>query len=303
MKIGCHTLQWGLGIDEKTRYTWDGRIWNTTLDEALRGISKLGYAGFECTESDLPPFFSNTEGFRAMLRNDGLAFVSVWNTLFPKSLAPGERATVNPNLPMNDPGQFKVWCIKSISPDDIRKDFAAKSKFAETVRSLGGECITYGGPFMLRADIREDYYKFTGELLNDLGEKLKSMGMRLAYHAHLSTLVQNSEDIDRLYQYADKSVVGLCLDTAHLTAAGDDPATAVRRYLPRLSNMHLKDELDGKFVELGRGRIDIAGTIRTLVEGGYPYWAMVELDIPSEPPYESALISKRYLDDILRTAA
>ena len=71
MRIGCSVLQWGLGIDEKTRYTWDGRVWNITLKQALQDISKLGYRGFDCSESDLVPFYSRVGDFKKMASNSG----------------------------------------------------------------------------------------------------------------------------------------------------------------------------------------------------------------------------------------
>ncbi len=70
--------------------------------------------------------------------------------------------------------------------------------------------------------------------------------------------------------------------------------------------MHLKDVRDKpaagaggyEFVELGRGRVDVAGALAALADIGFDKWAIVELDRVPEPgrtPKESAEINKMYL--------
>ncbi|MDA4137461.1 MAG: sugar phosphate isomerase/epimerase [Thaumarchaeota archaeon] len=300
MKIGSSVLQWGLGIDEATRATWDGRVWNITLREAVHEISKLGYPGFDCTEGDLVPFRTRVGEVRKMTADNNIQFVSVWNTLLPKKLAPSEKVRINPRLPMNDPRQFTKICVKEVAPEAVRKDLREKLRFLDMVDKMGGEVLTYGGPFIAREDVRDQSYRLIGEMLNELGEELKKRGMRLAYHVHLSTLLQDSTDVEKLYAYADKRLVGLCLDTAHLTAAGEDISRFIGDYSDRIAHVHLKDERGGRFVELGTGTIDIAGTIKTLRSIGYRHWGMVELDVPNGLPLDSAKVSKKYLDAIAR---
>src|SRR5262245_17340259 len=52
----------------------------------------------------------------------------------------------------------------------------------------------------------------------------RGLGVRLAYHHHMGTVVETAEEVDRLVA-ATGEAVGLLMDTGHLTYAG----TAVRR--------------------------------------------------------------------------
>ncbi len=76
--------------------------------------------------------------------------------------------------------------------------------------------------------------------------------------------------------------------------------------------MHIKDveplrgNADAKhpyrFVELGRGKVDIPAVFDALHQVDFRGWAIVELDaVPdtARSPKESALISKKYLEEKL----
>ena len=57
-----------------------------------------------------------------------------------------------------------------------------------------------------------------------------------------------------------------------------------------------------KFVELGRGKVDLPAVFSALDKIKYRGWAVVELDrVPDKArtPKESALISKRYLEQAI----
>jgi len=107
--------------------------------------------------------------------------------------------------------------------------------------------------------------------------------------------------------------VKLELDIAHYLQGGGDPVKAIRKYRDRLLFVHIKDVetipkeessrgRDFRFVELGRGRVDVPAAFKALEEVGFRGWAVIELDeVPdrSRSPKDSALISKNYLHDHL----
>jgi len=86
----------------------------------------------------------------------------------------------------------------------------------------------------------------------------------------------------------------------------------VRLDRDRLLFLHIKDVEDLKaadnrgrayrFVELGRGRVDLPAVFTALRDVKFRGWAVVELDsVPDQTrtPKESALISKKYLEEKL----
>jgi len=56
-----------------------------------------------------------------------------------------------------------------------------------------------------------------------------------------------------------------------------------------------------RFVELGRGKVDVKGVFAAMREIKFRGWAVVELDAVPDPehrtPKESALINRKYLED------
>jgi len=301
MRIGCHILQWGMGIDRKKRYTWDGKIWNRSLEQTLDSVSNCNYEGFECNDSDVTPYFNNPGEFRTIVSSRGLKFVSIWNTLLPKKMASDELQTVNPDLPMSDPGQYAPISISNVDERTVQEDLAEKKHFALKLSELGGGMVTIGGPYMVSENIREEYYEMAGHLLNEIAEEYKKYGIKVSYHPELGTIAQNVRGVDLLFDYADKGLVGLCLETAHLTCAGVDPAEFVERYGPRITHAHMKDvSSDGKFVELGTGIVQFGKIIRALKKVGYNGWLMAELDIPVRSADESARANKVFLDALLK---
>ncbi|MEA2612522.1 MAG: inosose dehydratase, partial [Chloroflexota bacterium] len=97
----------------------------------------------------------------------------------------------------------------------------------------------------------------------------------------------------------------LCLDTGHVYLAGTDPVEIARAARGRVLHVHLKDVdparaervrsgevpfreavIDGLFVPLGQGGVDIGGVIAALEADGYRGWYVLEQDVSlkSEPP-------------------
>jgi sugar phosphate isomerase/epimerase len=300
VKIGCHFLQWGIANDKETRHTWDGRIWNVGLPEIFSQMSSLHYTGFDCSDSDIIPYTNETDEFVRLITENKLTYVSSWVTLLPRaSKVFAKEDKIDPNLPMSDPRQFMPLAIPEIKSENIKKDFLDKIDFAKTFSALKGQTITMGGPFILNENIQPSYYRMVGEYMNELAEEFRKMELKSVFHPHLTTLARNAEEVDRLYEYADKKLIGLLLDTAHLLAVGEDPEKFVRRYSSRIAHTHLKDLGQGNFLELGEGEVDFPGVMKALVDVGYNGWLTAELDVPHKSAFESAKANKAYLDRLL----
>jgi len=144
----------------------------------------------------------------------------------------------------------------------------------------------------------------------------ESTGLRTVFHHHCASFVETMEEIVNLMNRTDPSVLGLCLDTGHLTYAGGDPLQALDRFGSRIWHVHLKDcsepvaarARDGKwdynaavrhgvFCELGHGVVDFAGVLDRLDALGYTGWAVVEQDVlPSlGTPAASARRNREFL--------
>lgn len=157
-------------------------------------------------------------------------------------------------------------------------------------------------------------YAAMGRRLTELGRRTADFGVPLSYHHHMGSLGEAPEEIDRILDATDPAFVWLQLDTAHYLQGGGDPAAAIRRYASRLSFLHIKDvrprtpdpgaaagsaaSRSYQFVELGKGRADLASVFRALADVGFKGWLVVELDaVPdrSRTPKASAEMNRDYL--------
>ena len=96
----------------------------------------------------------------------------------------------------------------------------------------------------------------------------------------------------------DPDLLGLCLDTGHLTYAGGDPVAAATEYGSRIWHLHLKDcspsiadrartlgwnyndaVRHGVFCELGQGSVRFPAVLEALERAGFSGWAVVEQDV------------------------
>ena len=77
--------------------------------------------------------------------------------------------------------------------------------------------------------------------LNRLGQIAAQRGFKLCFHHHMGTVVQTSEETDRMMANTDPRYVFLCYDTGHFTFAGEDPLAMLKKYVDRVGHVHLKD--------------------------------------------------------------
>jgi inosose dehydratase len=114
----------------------------------------------------------------------------------------------------------------------------------------------------------------------------------------LGTIVQSPEALERLMQVTK---IKFCPDTAHLTAGGGNAVELIEKHGGRLAHVHLKDfkYATGEFLPLGQGDIDFPGVLAAVRSSGYDSWLLVELDSYDGDPRDAAVISKKYLDELL----
>jgi inosose dehydratase len=142
------------------------------------------------------------------------------------------------------------------------------------------------------------------------------VGLRTVFHHHCGGYVETAGEIAALMQRTDDSLVGLCLDSGHITYAGGSPVELLRRYDERIWHVHFKDceptvaararmegwdyqsaIRQGIFCELGKGAVDFAALLEGLRERRYNGWIVVEQDVlPSMGlPFDSAQRNREYL--------
>jgi inosose dehydratase len=170
------------------------------------------------------------------------------------------------------------------------------------------------------ARLDEAGWKSLAEGLNLAGEIAQEHGMKLTYHHHGGTVVEKPEEIDRLMELTDPSLVYLLFDTGHAYYGGSDPLTVLKKHYDRIAYVHLKDirqeVLDearaegvdfatcirkGVFTVPGDGCLDFKPIFAELIHKGYSGWALLEgeQDPAVHPAFEYAKRSLAFIDSLI----
>eukprot|EP00873_Tetraselmis_striata_P031718 jgi/Tetstr1/451982/TSEL_039018.t1 len=264
VKLAYHANCWGplggnaVGVTSIAQLTY--RTF-ADMDRAFADIAKAGYEGVEIFDGNL--LDESSAELRRKLANAGLELVSTYSG-----------------------GNF-------IFPDVLPEELARIERVAAAAAEAGAAHYVVGGGAKRSGGILPDDYQRLGEALDRVGEIASRAGLRAHYHPHLSTIVEGPAEVTKIF-----GLTGLdfCPDTAHLAAAGGDPAAQVREFAGRIGLVHLKGlqrEPFG-FTPLDAGDLDNASVIEALKDTKYSGWVMAELDSWPDP-FEGAARSHEFL--------
>ena len=212
--------------------------------------------------------------------------------------------------------QLKMVALSSgglrIDPALETEEIAKHTANAKFVHDVGGLYLQVTDERPKNRAITAADYEQLGRLISEIGKRTADLGVSLGYHNHMGSLGERPEEVDQILKAADPRHAKLELDVAHYLEGGGDPAKAIQKYSDRLLFLHIKDveelpeKADAKrsyrFVELGRGKVDLPAVFHALHKVNFRGWAIVELDdVPDKTrtPRESGAISKKYLEEKL----
>ncbi len=260
--------------------TWDGKD-----VQAIEDVAAVGFRGIQLRTSALEPFGSDPGKLRELLAKHKLTM-----TAFSS-------------------GNMRL------DPASEREDLDKHTANAKFVRDVGGVYLQMTDERPKGRPITADDYKRLGKLLTELGKRTADLGIPVGYHNHMNNLGERPEEVRQIIDAADMRYVKLQLDTAHYQMGGGDPVAAIKEYRDRLLFLHIKDletpvpgatgdlSRSYRFVELGRGNVNLKGVFSELDAINFRGWAVVELDrVPdgARTPKESAIICRDYLVNTLR---
>jgi inosose dehydratase len=244
----------------------------TLLEVCLSEARQAGYAGIELGRK----FPRQAEELRPLLVRHDLSLVSGWyGARLRRRSAPEEIEAMRDHFEL----LAAMGCRMVV--------------FAEESDSVHGQRQV---PLSERPALESDEWPGFGERLTQVADYLHTLGLRLAYHHHMGTVVQTEEEIDRLMTVSGEAV-GLLLDTGHLAYAGGDVLRVARRHARRLAHVHCKDVragvlaqvrrddrsfldavLAGVFTVPGDGMIGYDALLAVLKSAGYSGWLVVEAE-------------------------
>ena len=264
------------------RFGYAAITWQGQDRQAIDDVAEVGFKGIQLRTSALPEFGDRPAALKELLAQRGLTMVA-----------------------------FSSGNVR-IDPEFEAEDIATHMKHARFVRDAGGLYLQLIDSRPKRPLVAADYQRM-GKLLTEIGRRTADIGVPVAYHHHMNSVGERPEEVDRVLDATDPKYVKVLLDVAHYQQGGGDPVAAVRKYADRILFLHIKDvqsPLPGhtgdpmrsyRFVELGRGQVDLKAVFAALSEVTFRGWAIVELDaVPDKArtPKESAIIAKQYLQQL-----
>src|SRR5436853_6214127 len=267
----------------KIHFGYAAITWNGNDAQAIKEISELGFPGIQLRSNILKDYGEQPKALRDLLDQYHLEMVALSSG--GVGIAPGTET------------------------DEITKNV----RNAKFVHDVGGHYLQVTDSARPKGRKPEAAdFKQLGRVLTEIGKRAVDLGVPVGYHNHMGSLGEAPDEVDRIMEAADPRYVKLELDIAHYQQGGGDPARAIRQYHDRLLFLHIKDVENlttsdergraYRWVELGRGRVNLPAVFAALKDVKFRGWAVIELDsVPdkSRTPKECAQISKKYVEEKL----
>jgi inosose dehydratase len=256
--------------------------WMPRPDDVLDLIAELDFEG---TELGPPGWMGTGEDIRAGLARRGLELVGAF---LPLHFSRSEKFVA-------DQGWLResLALLRDATPDGSRPFAILADHFDEPVRQAFAGRIADHPEAWLPAD----RFRALVDNLHRAAEICRCEDFEPVVHPHAGTYIETHDEVTRVLDAMDASLLGLCLDTGHARFGGSDPVELVDTYHALIRHVHAKDcrtavldaiaregqgmqaaLVQGAFVELGNGDSGIASVVDALRRHGYDGWLVVEQD-------------------------
>jgi inosose dehydratase len=250
--------------------------------EVLDWLVDIGHEG---TELGPPGYLGNADELHERLSARGLALVGAF---LPQRFSRDEK-TAEDQAWLRD----TLALIRAGAPEGSRPFAILSDGFGEPER------VAFSGRIQEHPEAWLPAARFETLVANlhRAAELCRNAGFEVLLHPHAGTYIETAEEIARVAERIDPSLLGLVLDTGHYRYGGADPVRAVTDYRGLIRHVHVKDcamrIIDeaagagaglkeilsrGVFPPLGEGDVDLPGVLEALRGIGYEGWLVIEQD-------------------------
>ena len=299
IKIGVSPLNW-----------WPGFPIPDTLkpspDQVLREIKECGYAGTELGG----PLPSAPEDLGPLLEKHELELIGGWfgSLLLSKPLAEEKQRYVEFVASLKQMGASLV-IIGEVTHVPVGLPYADSPHRDVLTENL----FPYPLPVL-----RDHEWTTLAQGLEEFCDLAAAQNLRVAYHPHMLTLIQDQWQIERLMEEAP--FLTYCLDTGHLAFAGVNPAEFIAKHMDKTIHLHLKNirreviarahrepmpwiwaKIEGVFTVPGDGGLDFLPIFETMRKAEYEGWVVLEAEQNplTANPSLYATLGREYLREVI----
>lgn len=278
MEVGYTVWTWML--DEFGRGETPTEKGESNFEQALKEVAHLGYTKLENFNFIVPMYEKKPEQLKELLAKYNLQMVNLYHTYYE---------------------------------NDLEEWLSLGERTCKLLQACGARHINVQGniwqdPPMFRDFNRDSLDRYI-HAFTKMGEISQKYGIQTCLHPHANTSMFSEREIDYFLENTRRDLISLTLDTAHTTLAGMCAEKAFDKYGEFIAYVHLKDlDPDGnahpewpmkRFCALGHGSVDFKGVLRSLRKHRYDGVLCVEVDYPQICNYETAMVSRSYIRDVL----
>lgn len=288
------------------------------------GVIKLGIAPIAWTNDDMPEL-GGENTFEQCISEMALAGFkgSEVGNKYPRDVKVLKKALSHRRLEI-----ASAWFSTYLTTKPLEETVSAFINHRDFLHAMGASVIVVSEQgrsiqglmdtplFDEKPQFTEDEWQRLALGLNHLGMLAKEKDMHIVYHHHMGTGVQTTSEIDRLMEMTGPELVHLLFDTGHLVFSGENPLYILKKYLPRIKHVHLKDVRrdvveavkakkwsflqavrQGVFTVPGDGSINFEPIFEQLADSDYTGWFVVEAeqDPAVANPFEYALKARQFI--------
>ncbi|WP_353198616.1 sugar phosphate isomerase/epimerase [Sandarakinorhabdus sp.] len=281
---------------------------STDMPKMLAACRQYGLEGLEPYSGQVVQFLDNPMALKKLLDGSGVALASVGDL----PLRPADRMQVPAGQYPWLGGEGRDLLIAQM--ERCARDFLQPLGVTHWKNNMGAR--PDGGP-------SDDQLKKLADTANEIGRRTLAHGVKLSLHPHIWGPMEREHEFRRIMELTDPRYVFLILDTGHNVLGGMDTPRIVKEFLPRITEVHLKDTFPkfkgntstptreqhlqkGVYASVGQGGgVDFPSIFKVLREDKFKGWAVFDIDAPRTNDGTGSIddniaASVRYMRDALK---
>ena len=249
-------------------------VWGGSVEDAIRSMGAMGIEGIEVFTGHIAPYYGMEYQAKDYLARNNIKLSGAYfgNESF-------------------------------ISPEAEQAVVSEASSAAEFLGKVGAPFIILNGGVSRNQKpdgFDNDDFRQLGETMNSIGNAVRKYGVAACVHPHAGCMEESPDDLERLLEHLDTSLVGLCFHAAHQVIAGSDPYEMYEKHADLVTYLHIGEiGADKKGALLGEGILDQKRLMKSILDAGYDGWIIIESSKQGVSPRDYVLHAKKYIEEEL----